>query len=445
MKKGFYLGLVSLLIFNASMISYAYYTEEAKCYFEADLVCYDLALNQYLIEPEAQVRVQVLNEAHQEAYQALWAAYHPDAVDVVEFVVDEDADIVLLDLHQAAMSIEDLFPMDFRLKAHLLKDIAPELNYEALFFIPMHGKGFALLSNLSALEAMGFDFVDENQDFLHDQFETFEAIFAAQENFDTYFYQWGLSLQEPYAFYPYFTAYGWSLFPQHQGYEPGFHEPSFLEALRFIQTLATYPWLPQEDQRAAAHQWDFDAMLEQDRFLFTQVAEFMFLDEHHQQHTSEWVISRFPAIEGQTPLQPFLYEVMGYALNASAEFPSAAHEVLRVMMGIEGLQAYVTHSQQALLRPKVILDQIVFEHPFTQQFAYAHQYARSEPLIALSNTPTTVAFRLYFDMDIMAIIRRLWDQEISPEQAQIEIAFASDAWLNNHASWNQKESLHDQE
>jgi hypothetical protein len=445
MKKGFYLGLILLLIFNASMISYAYYTEEAKCYFEEDLVCYDLALNQYLIEPDAKVVVQVVNEELKEAYQALWAKHHPEAMDVVSFVVDEAADIVLLDLHQAAVYSENLFQIDFRLRAHLLKDIAPELNYGALYYLPMHGKGFAFMSNISALEAMGYPYIDENNDFLHDQFEAFEAIFEAQGGFNPYFYQWGLSLQEPYAFYPYFTTYGWKLFPEYQGYEPGFHEPSFLEALRFIQMFSSYAWLPQEDQSAEAYQWDFDVMLEQDRFLFTQVAEFMYLDEYDEQHGSEWIISRFPAVEGQAPLQPFLYEVVGYALHASVEFPSAAHEVMRVMMGVEGLQAYVTHTQEALLRSKVILDQLVFDHPFTQQFAYAHIYARSEPLIALNNAPTTVAFRLYYDIDIMSVIRRLWNQEISPEQAQIEIAFASDAWLNNHALWNQKETPHDQE
>ncbi len=443
MKKGFYLGLSILLILNASMISYAHYTEEAKCYFEEDLVCYDLALNQYLIEPEAQVTVQVANLELAEAYQVLWNGIHPEASLQVQFVLDDTADIVLRELHQAAVQKDQLFPIDFRLRANLLNDIAPELNYDSLYFIPMHGHGFALISNLSYLEGLGYPYMDENNDFLHDQFESFETLLALQPELPEGIHHWALSLQEPYAFYPYFSAYGWKLFETHQGYEPGFEKEEFLQALRFIETFSEHAWLPQEDQSASQYQWDFESILESDRFLFSSVADFMFIEVYDEMNESEWVISRFPQVEGQQALQPFLYEVMGYSLNHSVMFPSLAHEVLRVLMSVEGLQAYVTHTNTPLLRTQNILDMIDFEHRFTQQFAYAHQFARSEPLIALSNTPTTVAFRLYFDIDIMRTIRKLWDKEITPEQAQIEIAYASDAWLNAYAEWNQKEDVHD--
>jgi hypothetical protein len=438
MKKGFYTILATLLFMHAVLFSYAYYTEEARCYLEIDLVCYDLDTNQYVIEPEAYIQVEVINETVQEALSLLWAQHYPDAIDQVAFVVGVSGDVTFVEIHEAAFAYDQWFPLDFRLRKQVLPDIAPELNHTQLTFLPLHGQGMALLSNLSVLEALGYPDRDDNGDFLHDDFESFEAVFKLIEEAPAGLTAWGLSLDEPYAFYPYLTSHGWRLFPDALALEPGFHEPAFRDALAWIEEFSRAMGVDAADEDEPA--WNFHTLLKEDRFIFTQVAPFMYIDVFAQASERHWRISRFPSVSGQAPLQPFLYEVMGYTLRKSTLYPSLAHEVLRFLNRIDVLEAYTNATQLPILRPQAQLDQIRFDDPFTQQFSYAHLYARSEPLIALESSPTTIAFRLYFDIDLMSTLQSLWRGEISYQQAYVQIAMASDAWLNEYAPWLIKET-----
>ena len=419
---------------NAMMLTYAYYTEEAQCYFEEDRICFDLETNQYRLEPEAFIRVQVPNQALQTMYTELWAQMHPEAIHQVEFVIGQEADLRYVEIHEAAFEFDQWQALDFRLGNSLLPTIASELNYTHLTYIPISGQGMALLSNLTTLEALGYPYVDENGDFTHDHFENFEAIEELQDLFPSALTPWGLSLQEPYAFYPYLTSHGWQLFPNAQGYDPGFHEETFLKALQWLENLSRLNANAQGNAEDVFG-WNFQNLLEQDSFIFMQVAPFMFVEIFDEMHDSQWHISRFPSVENQAPMVPFLYDVYGYTLDQSSLYPSLAHEVLRMITQPVGLEAYTNVTQRPILRPASILNQINFSNPITQQFSYAHTSARSEPLIALDNSPTTVAFRLYFEINLMDTIQALWKGTITPEQAQIEIAMAADAWLNEYAVW----------
>ena len=97
------------------------------------------------------------------------------------------------------------------------------------------------------------------------------------------------------------------------------------------------------------------------------------------------------------------------------------------------LQVFVDTHEDIPLANLELLRQIEFKDERSKQFAFAYQASISEPLIAIQDTPQQLAFTLYYDIDVMDVIRRLWNKELTPREAQIELAIASDQWVNEHS------------
>ena len=160
----------------------------------------------------------------------------------------------------------------------------------------------------------------------------------------------------------------------------------------------------------------------------------MFYEEMDMRHESEWVISAFPKAyeSSDTSLSPLLTNVFGYSIDANTLYPSAAHELMRIMYSVDGLQKKIDTDKDVLLVNKDILDQLNFNSEHKKQFAYAFLTSQSEPLIAVEDYPSERAIRLYYEIDLEQTIRKLWNKEINVQEAQIEIALKSDDWIMQH-------------
>lgn len=408
-----------------------------KCELEKDLVCYDDALGRYAFELDAQLTLEVDNMEYGRALVALWNATYPEHLDRIKpLLVEEEGykDIRYLTQNEAALQYEQLYPL-INFEFNRPEQISAEMNQEGKRFLAYTGDGFAFLTNKTKLEDLGYAWVDKNQNYLHDQFESFDDIIAQSETLTQDPNGLVIALNDRFSFYPYLTAYGWHLFKGFSSLEPGFEKDEFLDALRLIEKLSMINWKQSESNLAEQYTWDYPLVLSNDTFVFSQVSSFMYLNEWDAKHPSEWVVSLFPKASNASaePLRPLLHDVKGYVLHKDVQYPSFAHEVMRFLSGTQALQAFVDTHEDVPLANVDLLNELEFKNERSKQFAYAFQNSISEPLIAIQDYPQHLAFALYYDIDVMEVVQRLWNKELSPLEAQIELAMLSDHWVNAHS------------
>ena len=366
----------------------------------------------------------------------LWRSRHPKRSDVLTYTLASEAqpsDLLFLTQNQAGFQFDTLSALDMSALHYDLPMISPELNLTDVRFMPLTGEGFAFITHLTQLEEMGVDISDVNQDNLVDAVDTFEKIQTLQKNWPTDQASFIFSLNEPYSFYPFLTASGWQLFETHDALDPRFEDERFLESLKFIQTLSKLDWNGTKENTAAAYDFAYSHAFQEDDFIFSIVSTWMFVEDYQALTDSKWQVSLFPSMNQDTePLTPFLREVKGYVLSSNARYPSASHEVLRLIQSTSGLQSLLDTTNLIPLGSKTQLNQLSFIQDIRKQFALAFTSARSEPLIALEKNVGIPAFSLYFDIDFMPKIQALWNGEMTAEETRNQIMMASDAWLYEH-------------
>lgn len=432
MKKP--LIIVSSIVFLLTTFLYVFAINNGfrACNLDIDKVCFDEELGQYQIEENAILTIVVENAEYGDALSRLWSQSHPEA-NGITYVLESDSsnsDLMYLSQNDAALAFESLYLLD----KNIINDVpylSAELNLAGNTFLPLIGEGFAFITNKTELERLVGSWVDENNNSLHDSFESYESIINNHMNWETDKRKLVLSLNEPFTLYPYLTSNGWRIYEDYTSYYPGFEKESFLESLRFIELLSSVNWNQTESNLALDYTWDFPNVLYDDSFLFSQVASWMYVEEMDLKHESEWIISAFPkALESsENELQTMLTRVEGYSINKNSLYPSAAHELLRIMYSSEGLQAKLNHGKGVVLSKKENLDLLSFRNDINKQFSYAFLEAQSEPLLAVEDYPSHLAIRLFYEIELESTIQRLWNKEITAEEAQIEIAIKSDAWI----------------
>lgn len=434
MKRSLWIGLASLLIFNGILVESALIEADRSCEVDEATVCYDQNLSSYYIEPNASISVEVPTVEFGDALIQLWNTHHPDHLNALKVSLnDSNADLRYVSVRQAAYTYDQLRPIEQTETFNYRIDLATELNTSETRFIPMSGEGFAFLTNLTALTEANLALEDANRDGLIDSVDTFEKIQSvfkdkAMEKPTLIF-----SLAEPYAFYPFLTASGWRLFEENDAQFPGFEKTSFLESLRWIQSLNQMNWNANEDNKASSYAWDYAEALQEGNFVFNIVGSWMFVKEKETKLQANWSLSVFPKKDDESPnLSAFLTQVKGYVINVNSLYPSASHEVLRLVRSVEGLQAFVDTTSEIPLANTDRLAQLNFTDETKGEFAQAFMHSRSEPVIAFSQKNTLSAFNLYYELPLMPLLQRMWNGELSPEETQIQVAMASDAWLFSH-------------
>lgn len=435
MKHSFYLGLTGLIIINALFLYTAADIANNTCEEGEALVCFDTYEKGYHIEEGAKISVEVRNEAYGQALVQLWNEAHPDFKGALSYNVGEktDSDLAYVSLTHALFKRMEYFPLENTEHFALMAKVAREINSVNTLFVPMEGDGFAFITNLDKLEEYNVPLDDLNEDSLVDAVDSFTKIQSVFQDVNTQTDILRLSLNEPYIFYPYFTADAWQLFASNEAYVPGFESDAFLNSLKFIQDLSDFKWNGDSRQEASAYTWDYITAMENNDFIFSMVASWMFVDALEAKIDGNWQITHFPtASEESEILSPFLTNVFGYVLKSDAAYPSAAHEVLRLMRTSAGIEHFMNTDNVIPLAPIDLLNEIQLEDNSQLQFAKALSYGQTESLIAFKNEPTQSAFSLYYEIEIMDVIQALWNGDISPYQAQIEICMRADTWLYNH-------------
>ena len=409
------------MILLISTLTVAFVFRGKSCTLDGLTVCFDAKKNAFKIEDNAQLKILVPNAEYGQAVVNYWDWYHPEAKGKVTFeLVTETAgsqDVLFVTQVQAGRLYDHLYPLSPVLTENVDLNKVTALNLDHLTYIPLTAEGFSFLINKTRLELVGLSLEDKNKDGLIDTVDTFEKIIELKALWDTLQVEvLPIALNEPYSFYPYLTAGNFKIFEDYDALIPGFDTPEFKQSLQLIQDLSQINWNQSETNASETYTWKLDEVLVQDDFIFTVVEPWMGLTERDAAVQGEWIASKFPTYQGNE-LSPMV-KTSGLAINISTLYPSAAHELIHILKSIKGLQLLIDTTDKIPLVDEETFPYLTFNDPHRSELAFAYQYSVGEPIIAFAGNPENLAIELYYRMDLMRIMRDLWDQKITIDEAQ---------------------------
>jgi len=394
------------------------------CITDGLTVCFDARKNAYKIEAHTQLKILVPTEEYGQAIVAYWDWYHPEAAGKVSYALNSDTsgtqDVLFITQEQAGQLHDSLYPMESTLEKNVDLEKVTALNYDYLNFIPMTASGFFFLVNKTRMELLGLSLDDLNKDGLIDSIDSFEKIFDLEPLWTSLDVEvLPMALNEPVSFYPFLTAGGFRLFESYDALKPGFELETFTKSLAFIQELSRINWNHSETNAADTYTWKLDEALSKDNFMFSIAGPWMSVSESDAVALSEWVISKFPSYQ-EYPLAPMV-STSGFAINKATFYPSAAHELIRILKSIKGVQLLIDTTQLVPLVNEISLPYLNFKDLHRKEMAIAYQSSVGKPLIAYPEHPEILAIELYYQMNLMSTIKQLWDKTLTLEEAQAKI------------------------
>lgn len=394
------------------------------CVTDGLTVCFVAQKNTYKIEAHARLSILVPNSAYGQAIVDYWDWYHPEATGIVTYEVVSSTsgsqDVLFITQVQAGALFQSLYPLDEHLSKNVDIDKVYALNANALTYLPVTADGFVFLVNKTKLEEAGLPTQDQNSDGLIDSIDSFEKIFALKSTWESQQVNvFPIPLNEPYSFYPFLTTGGFSLYDSFDALKPGFETETFKTGLIFVKSLAEINWNHSETNKAETYPWKLDDALINDNFIFTLAGPWMDISASDFATPSEWVISKFPTYQGKE-LTPMI-KTSGFVINGNTLYPSAAHELIRILKSIKGIQLLVDNTTLTPLVNDALLEFLTFEDPHRKELAMAYRGSVSEPIIAFPDNPSTLAIQTLYRMKLMSTIQALWDGTLSVEEAQTQL------------------------
>ncbi len=416
--------LILILILLGTTFAAIQAVKADDCITDGLTVCFVAHKNEFKIEAHAKLSILVPNEAYGQTVAAYWDWYHPDRQGIVSYeVVSETSgsqDVLFINQNQAGVLHEKLYPLSDILTKNVDLNKVFALNADHLTYLPVTAEGLAFVVNKTRLELLGLSVDDLNKDGLIDSVDTFEKIIALKPLWETLDVNiLPISLNEPYSFYPLLTAGGFSLYSAYDALRPGFDTESFKTGLQFISALSDINWINTETNTSDNYTWKLDDVLINDSFVFSMAGPWMSIGAADHEAVSEWVVSKFPTYQGNE-LSPMV-KTNGFAINADTEYPSAAHELIRILKSIKGIQLLIDNTDYIPLVNDEMLQYLTFEEIHDQELANAYQSSVGEPVIAFPLNAKHLAMELVYHMDMMSIMQALWDKTITVDEAQAQM------------------------
>ena len=426
--------LILVLLLGLGSFSALKVLADDTCITDGLTVCFDVNKNAYQTEAHAHVVMVVPDEAYGQAVEEFWDWYHPELAGRVTTVVAAEAtgneDVFFINQRQAGQLYASLYPMHDVLAKNVVLDQAGVLNYADLRYLPISAEGFAMIVNTTRLELAGLSLEDADDDGRIDSVDTFEKMIESAPIWETMNVNaFPLALNEAYALYPFLTAGGFELFASKDANEPGFKEVSVRGGLRLIKALSAINWNHVETNAASTYTWRYEEALNEDDFVFSLAGTWMNVSDYDHRHATDWQIIPFPTFES-TPLIPWI-RTSGLAINANTYYPSAAHELVRILRSTKGFQVLIDTTNRIPLVDAKTLSYLTFSDQHTREFAVAFQSAVSEPVIAFEFDPTLLAMELYSRMDVVDPLQALWDGTIDASEAQTRLIRSAQLTLDS--------------
>jgi arabinogalactan oligomer/maltooligosaccharide transport system substrate-binding protein len=420
-------------------------------------VCYDEKLEQYAVESDAVLVVNVDNDGLGNAVVALWDAAHPEFAGKLTFVntgsqgapdkitTDTTAfpDVSMAIDGEVSRNVTALLPIDAVL-ANIIKANAVESFYNAgnstavTVYAPVTYDGMAFIWNETMLTALGLSVADADKDNLPDAFDTWEEIFALgtawKTSRPTYLDMpvktvFPLSLAEVWSAYMVVSSSGWQIFPDGDATKPGYDDAKFKASFDFLldAKAAAIDTNDLGETLAAENMgWRWGDMFNNQSAPFGLVGTWDDPIAAGETNNAVYHISALPTYKG-VRLTPFV-KTKGWVINGYTKYQSAATELLRLIYSQDGFQALVDSSAYA---PSLIdgsaLTPTLDANSVQSQFMSALVYNHPEPFYTMPNNKTKKGMDSVYYSFMGATLASIWNGTKTVDEAVAELISLSDA------------------
>lgn len=446
MKKGYLLGLILVLLLSGCQ-------DKKVCDGRDGKVCFNEELDRYTIEENAKITIGVENEIIGAELIALWDKQYPSNQGVIVPIVQNQFDgFTYLNLHpdmgliwanEAARLDNWLLPIDNQLvevlKPNLLLQYGESLNHDQFYYVPMNGFGWIFSTNKTMLEALGVDTTDANEDGLVDALDTFEKIKEWTDSLSSQLVYRDTVVNRIFDFnfndsiesMVWLSLGNFKLFESFQAEEPGIESTQFLNLLNELSELGKQKWVISSEVETVSNEngWNSELYLSKSASVFSFVGSWMAVDPFEQLTEQDFLFSAMPTLNGSS-LHPYTLSA-GYVISKDTQYPNACLELLRLIRSDAGLQIFANNSEQPLLVNDAAWEEnpIVYDNENRRQISIAMQQGAEESMVAFKEDPTKRGWAIVDEIGLPDILKQVFMQEITPEDAQKTIVERSNEWL----------------
>lgn len=205
-----------------------------------------------------------------------------------------------------------------------------------------------------------------------------------------------------------------------------------------------------KNDRAFDGGWLYDVYLEKLISPFSLVGTWMYYNQQEDIEQQDFYFSPMPSWKEKI-LSP-LAKTKGYLLSAGTKYPSAANEVYRIIRSEAGIQAYidtvdeipaVTQVDRLENRPNLETEEneegkesqtiepyyLAFRNENQRQISYAFSFSKEESMVAFEKDPSVRGWDMLSEIGLIEIAQKVIKQEITPEEAQLELLENSENWM----------------
>ena len=205
-----------------------------------------------------------------------------------------------------------------------------------------------------------------------------------------------------------------------------------------------------KNDRAFDGGWLYDVYLEKLISPFSLVGTWMYYNQQEDIEQHDFYFSPMPSWKEKI-LSP-LAKTKGYLLSAGTKYPSAANEVYRIIRSEAGIQAYidtvdeipaVTQVDRLENRPNLETEEneegkesqtiepyyLAFRNENQRQISYAFSFSQEESMVAFEKDPSVRGWDMLSEIGLIEIAQKVIKQEITPEEAQLELLENSENWM----------------
>lgn len=421
---------------------------------------FDSKSRAYIPEAGAKIRIGVDNDKWGAAIVDLWNAKYPDKKGMVDFVntpstnsadlptqqQGEAPDVLMVIDGETLRNTQSLMAIDNSMatfaKAVIQEPFLSSTNPgKDMKYVPASYNGLTFAWNKTMMEALKLDTKDSNKDNLPDAFDTWEEIFALsakwakgpRPQYDgkpvNIVFPW--SVNNTWGVYSALTAGGWQIFAEANPLKPGYEKPTFKAGLEFLKAASDAMTLVEANGAktpGAAAGWKFDDYLAGALSPFGMVGTWMDVNAAETKGGFDLIFSKMPTWKGKT-LAPYV-STKGFIINGFTKYPSAAHELLRLIYTKEGMQAMVDNTSYIpSLKAKAPSTPVYKNDENKVQMGGAFATSHPEPVILLPNNKAKRALDVYYNITLDQIYADVWDGKLSPADAQKKVVDLAGKWI----------------
>jgi arabinogalactan oligomer/maltooligosaccharide transport system substrate-binding protein len=242
-----------------------------------------------------------------------------------------------------------------------------------------------------------------------------------------------MCLDEVWSGYSNLSAGNWKIFPTKDAAKPGFDQDGFRAGLEFIKAASDAMISVEANgvkTPGASMTWRWDDALNNETAPFFLVGTWMDVNGAETKGGYDIKFGPMPTWKG-VRLTPFV-KTKGWVINGFTKYPSASHELYRILFTKDGMQTIVNNSAYIpALKAKASNTPSYKTDPNKAEMSAAFAFNYPEPTVTLPANPKK-GMDGYYGIGLNLELRAVWDGEKTPAQAQENIIKLYNKWYEEN-------------